>query len=205
MSPRVDTVVRGGKIVTASDIFEAAVAIKGDKIAAIGPEDLLPPADRMIDAGGRFVLPGLIDCHLHVGAEYDDWKTAPLAAAQTGLTTLLPFVVYDDGESLPTAVARLREEAQSLSVLDFGFHFILNHEPRILEGLADAFRDAITSTRPVEKKTVANRVPRTPWSPPPGVPKAKLKRKMYHHGIGLRDGEQLTNQEIEQSQPRHQP
>src|SRR5207249_906954 len=120
-TPRVDTIVRGGKVVTASDIFEAAVAITGDKIAAIGPEDLLPPADRVIDAGGRFVLPGLIDCHLHVGPDYDDWKTAPLAAAQTGLTMLLPFVVYDEGETLPKAVARLREEAQALSVLDFGF------------------------------------------------------------------------------------
>ena len=66
--PRVDTIVRGGRVVTASDVFEAAVAIKGDKIAAIGPEDLLPSADRIIDAGGRFVLPGLIDCHLHIGA-----------------------------------------------------------------------------------------------------------------------------------------
>ena len=145
MSARVDTIVRGGKVVTATDIFEAAVAIKGDRIAAIGPEDLLPPADRVIDAGGRFVLPGLIDCHLHIGHEYDDWKTAPLAAAQTGLTTLLPFVVYDDGETLPRAVARLREEGQALSVLDFGLHFILNHEPQILSGLAEAFSMGVAS------------------------------------------------------------
>ena len=96
----VDTIVRGGQVVTASDVFEAAVAIKGDKIVALGPEALLPPADRVIDASGKYVLPGLIDCHLHIGAEYDDWKTAPLAAARTGLTTLLPFVVYDDGETL---------------------------------------------------------------------------------------------------------
>ena len=144
-APRVDTIVRGGRIVTASDVFEAAVAIKGDKIAAIGPEELLPPADRVIDAGGRYVLPGLIDCHLHVGPEYDDWKTAPLAAAQTGLTTLLPFVVYDEGEALPKAVARLREEAQALSVLDFGFHFILNHEPHILAGLSEAFSMGVSS------------------------------------------------------------
>ena len=143
--PRVDTIVRGGKVVTASDIVETAVAIKGDKIAAMGPEDLLPSAERVIDAGGRFVLPGLIDCHLHIGAEYDDWKTAPLAAAHTGLTTLLPFVTYDEGETLPKAVARLREEAESLSVLDFGFHFILNHEPKILEGLAEAFKMGVTS------------------------------------------------------------
>ena len=45
-SLRVDTIVRGGKVVTASDIVETAVAIKGDKIAALGPEELLPPADR---------------------------------------------------------------------------------------------------------------------------------------------------------------
>jgi dihydropyrimidinase len=144
-APRVDTIVRGGRIVTASDVFEAAVAIKGDKIAAIGPEELLPPADRVIDAGGRYILPGLIDCHLHVGPEYDDWKTAPLSAAQTGLTTLIPFVIYDEGETLPKAVARLREEAQAFSVLDFGFHFILNHEPPILSGLAEAFSMGVSS------------------------------------------------------------
>ena len=142
---RVDTIVRGGRIVTATDIVESAVAIKGDTIAAIGPESLLPPADRVIDADGKYVLPGLIDCHLHVGPEYDDWKTAPLAAARTGLTTLLPFVVYDEGETLPHAAARLREEASALSVLDFGFHFILNHEPHILDGIAETFRMGVTS------------------------------------------------------------
>src|SRR5262249_56600223 len=124
-APRVDTIVRGGKVVTASDIVDTAVAIKGDKIAAIGPEDLLPPADRVIDAVGRYVLPGLIDCHLHVGAEYDDWKTAPLAAARTGLTTLLPFVVYDEDDTLPHAVPQLPEQAGVLSVLDFRFIVIL--------------------------------------------------------------------------------
>ena len=144
-APRVDTIVRGGRVVTASDVFEAAIAIRGDKIAAIGPAELLPPADRVIDAQGKYVLPGLIDCHLHIGPEYDDWKTAPLAAARTGLTTLLPFVTYDEGESLPTAAARLREEASALSVLDFGFHFILNHEPHILDGIAETFRMGVTS------------------------------------------------------------
>ena len=142
---RVDTIVRGGQVVTATDVFEAAVAIKGDKIAAIGAESLLPSADRVIDASGKYVLPGLIDCHLHIGAEYDDWRTAPLAAARTGLTTLLPFVVPDAGETLPRAIHRLREEAESNSVLDFGFHFILEHEPAILAGIAEAVSLGVTS------------------------------------------------------------
>src|SRR5262249_58734299 len=107
----VGVVVSGGKVATSTDMVDAAVAIRGDKIVAIGPDSLLPKSDRVIDASGKLVLPGLIDCHLHVGPEYDDWRTAPLAAARTGLTTLLPFVTYDAGETLPRATARLREEA----------------------------------------------------------------------------------------------
>jgi dihydropyrimidinase len=141
----VDLIVRGGQVVTASDVVETSVAIKGDRIVALGSEAFLPPADRVIDASGKYVLPGLIDCHLHVGPEYDDWKTAPLAAARTGLTTLLPFVVYEEGETLPKALVRLREEAQALSVLDFGFHFILNHDPAILDGIPEAVRLGVTS------------------------------------------------------------
>jgi len=144
-APAVDTLVAGGRVVTATDVVETAVAIAGGRIVALGPESHLPRAERVIDATGKVVLPGLIDCHLHVGAEYDDWRTAPLAAARTGLTTLLPFVVYDEGESLPRAIARLREEAEALSVLDFGFHVILNHEPHILEGLPEAVRLGVTS------------------------------------------------------------
>jgi dihydropyrimidinase len=141
----VDLVVRGGRVVTATDVVDTAVAIKNGAIVALGPESMLPAADRTIDAAGKYVLPGLIDCHLHIGAEYDDWKTAPLAAARTGLTTLLPFVVGNDGETLPRAVTRLREEAEALSVLDFGFHFILNHEPHILDGIPEAVRLGVTS------------------------------------------------------------
>src|SRR5215475_8961586 len=144
---RVDAIVRGGQVVTASGITDTAIAIRGDRIAALGPESVLPRADRVIDADGKYVLPGLIDCHLHVGAEYDNWQIASQAAALTGLTTLLPFVVYDDArqETLPDAIHRLREEAEAASVLDFGFHFILNHQPYILAGIPEAVRLGVAS------------------------------------------------------------
>ncbi len=144
----IDMVVRGGRVVTATDVLEGvAVAIKDGRIVAVAPESVLPPGERVIDAAGKIVLPGLIDCHLHIGPEYDDWKMAPLAGARTGLTTLLPFVTYDEGETLPTAIRRLREEAEALSVLDFGFHFILSHEPYILDGIPEAVRLGVTSLK----------------------------------------------------------
>jgi dihydropyrimidinase len=144
---RVDTVVHGGHVVTATEVLDAALAIQGGRIVALGPADLLPPADRYLDVSGKIVLPGAIDCHIHVGPEYDDWTRAPVAAAHAGLTTLLAFAVYDDEkeETLPHALARLREEAGAQSVLDFGFHFILNNEPYILGGVGEAIRMGVTS------------------------------------------------------------
>src|SRR5262249_16601332 len=121
----VDLVVKGGRVGTASDVLEAGVAIKAGRILAMAPDEWLPPADRVIDASGKLVFPGLIDCHLHVGPEYDDWTVAAEAAARTGLTSVVPFVNYTAGETLPQATRRLREQAESESVLGFGFPFIL--------------------------------------------------------------------------------
>jgi len=130
----VDVVVRGGRVVTSTDVVEAAVAIRGDKIVAIGPE-FTPaegrPSDRRL---GKLVLPGLIDCHLHVGPEYDDWRTAPLAAARTGLTTLPALRHLRRGETLPRR-PRAARGGESLSVLDFGFHF--NPESRAVTSSGD--------------------------------------------------------------------
>ncbi len=144
---RVDTIVRGGKVVTATDVTDVAIAIKGETIAALGPEALLPPADRVIDATGKIVFPGAIDCHVHLGPEYDTWSTGPVAAAHAGLTTLIVFGIHEDGggDTLPRAIERFREEAARQSVVDFGFHFILLPQPSILDGLADAVGMGVTS------------------------------------------------------------
>ncbi|HEX7127038.1 MAG TPA: amidohydrolase family protein [Thermodesulfobacteriota bacterium] len=144
---KVDTIVHGGRVVTASEAYEASLAIDGETIVAIGPDDMLPPAERYIDASGKYVLPGAIDCHIHLGPEYDDWRGGPIAAAHAGLTTLIGFAAYDDqaGETLPAAIRRLEAEAGSQSVLDFGFHFILNNQPYVLDGIPEAVRLGVTS------------------------------------------------------------
>ncbi len=134
--PRVDTIVRGGKVVTSSQVLDAAVAIKGDKIAAVAPEELLPQADRYIDAEGKFVLPGLIDSHVHMDG-HDDYALGALAAAHAGLTTLVPFGNYnlEGDETLVAAAQRIREEVEASALVDFGFHFILQNRPGILNSL----------------------------------------------------------------------
>jgi dihydropyrimidinase len=143
----VDLILRGGTVVTATDAYPASVAIRGEKIVAVGPDATLPPAERELDVAGKIVLPGAIDCHVHLGPENDDWRGGPIAAAHAGLTTLVGFTLVDEGkrETLPQAIHRLREEVSAESVLDFGFHFILNHAPYLLDGIPEAVRLGVSS------------------------------------------------------------
>ena len=142
----VDTVIVGGQIVTSSQVYEASIAIDGEKIAAIGPENLLPPADNYIDASGMFVLPGLIDCHVHLDG-HDNYALGSLAAAHAGLTTLVPFGTYnvEGDETLPQAINRSREEVERTAVTDFAFHFILQNRPNILTSLPEALDMGVKS------------------------------------------------------------
>jgi dihydropyrimidinase len=143
---RVDTIIRGGQIVTSSQVYESSIAISGEKIAAIGPEHLLPPADKYIDAAGKFVLPGLIDSHVHLDG-HDNYELGAMAAARAGLTTLIPFGSYnlEGDETLPEAINRSKEEFANNALVDFAFHFMLQNRPDILKGLPQALEMGVKS------------------------------------------------------------
>ena len=63
----VDTVVKNCKIASPEGITNEGIAINGGKIVAIGNDAYLPKADKTIDAGGKYVIPGVIDAHVHYG------------------------------------------------------------------------------------------------------------------------------------------
>ena len=143
---RVDTIVHGGQVVTSTSISDAAVAIKGEQIVAVGNPETFPPADRYIDASGKYVLPGLIDCHVHLGGT-DSYALGSTAAAHAGLTTLIPFGTYnlEADETLPAAINRHREEINATAELDFAFHYILNNRPQILKSIPEALEMGVKS------------------------------------------------------------
>ncbi|MDP6452996.1 MAG: amidohydrolase family protein, partial [SAR202 cluster bacterium] len=131
-----------------STAYEASVAIKGERIVAVGPHDMMPAANNYIDASGKYVLPGAIDCHVHLRpTPGDDWTVGTRAAALAGLTTIIPFGAYnaEDEESLPEAINRWKEEARSEALVDYAFHYILSNTPYIIDGLAEAISMGVTS------------------------------------------------------------
>ncbi len=100
-----DTILLSGKIVTVDDFFsiQEAVAIRGERIAAVGSDDeiraLAGPDARFVDLGGRTVVPGLIDNHNHVIRATEYW---PNEARLDGVTSRLEVL------------ARLEAKANSL-------------------------------------------------------------------------------------------
>ncbi|MBI2863846.1 MAG: amidohydrolase family protein [Chloroflexi bacterium] len=94
----VDLVLRNCRIVNHDETTEGGIAVHDGKIVAIGADGLLPKGTREIDAKGRFVLPGLVDPHVHLAAP--SWplaegiRTATAAAAAGGVTTIMHLMAW---------------------------------------------------------------------------------------------------------------
>jgi dihydropyrimidinase len=95
------TLIKSGKIITASDTFQADILIEGEKIAAIASHIPQEEGMEVIDASGKLVMPGGVDAHTHFDlpmagtVSSDDHYTGLKAAAFGGTTTVIDFVSQD--------------------------------------------------------------------------------------------------------------
>ncbi|MGI8439219.1 MAG: dihydropyrimidinase [Thermoleophilaceae bacterium] len=122
------TLIKGGRLVTASEDFVADLLIRGETIAAIG-DSLDGPANRVIDATGRYVMPGCVDPHTHMDSPQagtvscDDFTSGTLSAAAGGTTTIVDFCFQQPGQTLGQSLATWHEKvARARPVVDVGFH-----------------------------------------------------------------------------------
>jgi dihydropyrimidinase len=119
--------VRNGRVVTASDSYEADLYVDGGRIALVG-QGLSLPADTVLDASGCLVLPGGIDVHTHLDmpagelTSADDFETGTRAAAFGGTTTIIDFATPEPGESLLSALETWRRKAAGRAAVDYGLH-----------------------------------------------------------------------------------
>ena len=120
-----DVVIKGGTVVSGHGATRADVGIKGEKVAALGA-DL--DGEKVIDAGGRLVLPGVLDVHNHFQLPFcgttsaDDFANGSKAAALGGVTTFLDFAIQAKPASVMDAIAARREEADPKVHIDYGLH-----------------------------------------------------------------------------------
>lgn len=125
----VDLIVRGGTLVGAEARTSAGLAVRNGVVVGVGDERLFPPAAETIDATGLFVLPGIIDAHVHFrdpgNTEDEDWETGSAAAACGGVTTV--FDMPSTNPPVDTAGNfQLKDEiASNKSYVDYGLYGLL--------------------------------------------------------------------------------
>ncbi len=135
---RLDTIIRGGTVVTASDTVLCEVGIRDGRIVALG--DSLGDAAEIIDATGLLVMPGGIDSHVHLdqpGAPgivmADTFETGTRSAAVGGNTTVMPFCLQQKGQTLREALAAYQAKAEGNCHTDIAMHLIVTDPtPQVL-------------------------------------------------------------------------
>jgi len=139
--------VKNGRIITAVDDYHADIFVENERVTTIG-QHLDMPADRVVDAAGRYVFPGGIDPHTHLDMPFggtvsaDDFETGTRAAAFGGTTTLIDFAIQTKGHSTLEALDIWHAKAAGKTAIDYGFHMIVTdmEDGRLSEmrALADA-------------------------------------------------------------------
>ena len=156
-----DLKITNGTVANSTETFQADIGVNDGKIVAISKK--LGDADKVIDAGGKLVLPGGIEAHCHIEQESssglmtsDDYYSGSVSAAFGGNTCFVPFAAQHRGQSLKQVLKTYHDRAGPKSVIDYSFHLIISdptdevlHEelPRVIEQGITSFKVYMTYDR----------------------------------------------------------
>jgi dihydropyrimidinase len=132
------TLITGGTVVGATGSAPMDVLIDGETIVAVLQPgstalgiDLATGADTVIDATGKYVVPGGVDAHTHMELPFggtnasDTFETGTTAAAWGGTTTIVDFAVQKTGERIQDSLAAWHTKAGGNCAIDYAFHQIV--------------------------------------------------------------------------------
>lgn len=180
----IDTIIVNARAVCPDGTKQGCIAIDGGKIQFVGPQFMMPQARTVIDAEERFVIPGLVDPHVHYGLYGDDdfvknckrdWEPDALGALFGGVTTVMPMLM-SPGSYVPV-VRDLIEWGNKRSAVDFALTPIVHQEHHL--------KEIVQGVRLLRLKNAAGMaVIRTVWPSP--------ARVLMPDSRSTRDGNMMT-------------
>ncbi|WP_433241342.1 dihydroorotase [Streptosporangium sp. CA-135522] len=141
MDSPADLAVTGGRVVTPDGVREATVVVSGKRIGAVLDGDDLPVSVPRLRADGCYVLPGLVDSHVHFrtpGLEHkEDWAHGSRAAVAGGVTTVIDMPNTVPPGLDPEAMVAKAALVAGSSLVDYRFHIGVDpRRPELLAGLS---------------------------------------------------------------------
>jgi dihydropyrimidinase len=149
-----DLAVNNGLIINSTHKEYANLGVKDGKIVVISKEPI--SAKNEIDAKGKWVIPGVVDTHVHFALKQgqgdtavitdDNYETGPIASAVGGVTTFVDYAICPQNRSLKSFLNERIEMADKGSCIDFGFHSgITNSSPESLKEIQGVVEMGIPS------------------------------------------------------------
>jgi dihydropyrimidinase len=123
--------IQGGTVIGPTGSQRQDVLIEGERVSALLDPSYAVTADQVIDAQGKYVIPGAIDAHTHMELPFggtaasDTFETGTRAAAHGGTTTIIDFAVQRTGEVVQDGLAEWHRKADGNCHIDYAFHMIL--------------------------------------------------------------------------------
>ncbi len=153
------TLIRNGMVISPTGATPADVLIDGERIVALVEPgstalgaDLAGAAETVIDASGKYVIPGGVDGHTHMELPFggtfasDTFETGTRAAAWGGTTTIVDFAVQRTGERVQDGLAAWHGKAEGQCAIDYGFHQIIGGvDDDSLKAMDELVAEGITS------------------------------------------------------------
>jgi dihydropyrimidinase len=143
--------IKNARIITADQDYTADLFIEREKIVTIGT-GLAMAADRIIDASGKYLIPGGIDVHTHLDMPFggttssDDFETGTRAAAFGGTTTIIDFAIQAKGTKMRDALDTWWKKAEGKACADYGLHMIITDLPDAhMEDMNEMVREGLSS------------------------------------------------------------
>jgi dihydropyrimidinase len=133
----VTVLIANGQVVSPDGVTHLDVLVDGERIAALLPPgssalgEVAASADRVIDATGRYLLPGGVDAHTHMEVPFgataasDTFESGTRAAAWGGTTTIIDFAVQTTGTRVMDGYEAWHAKAEGACAVDYGFHMIV--------------------------------------------------------------------------------
>lgn len=143
--------IKNGTVINHGSRQRADVLIEGEKVTALGVGGQWQ-ADQVIDATGKYLVPGGIDVHTHMELPFggtfasDNFETGTRAAAWGGTTTILDFAVQSKGSGLLEGWEAWMAKAEGNCAIDYGFHCIVSDvNEQSLKEMDVAIGEGVTS------------------------------------------------------------
>jgi len=139
-----DTIIKGGLVVGPKGFLRTDIGINEGKITGMAPELKPDAVESVIDGTGKYILPGLIDVHVHP-VYVDTIEDCSVLGAFGGITTMIHYAYAKPGMALDETVQKFIDEGMETSHTDFAIHGAMFDPENQIADMGKCFEMGVTS------------------------------------------------------------